>query len=380
MKKFLVLILLAASSAVLTVAVAGQVQLLRVPSRGIQPQAVRDRSGVVHLVCFKGDPAGGDLFYVRRGPPGSEFSKPLPVNSYAGSAIAIGAIRGAQLAVGSGGRVHVVWNGRPPRGGTYLEAPLCYTRLNDARTAFEPERNLITTARGLDGGSSIAADTKGQVYVLWHAPKEGNTNDEAGRALFIARSADDGRNFAPETLATAEPTGACPCCGMKALADDQGCVFAFFRGASDTVNRNGILLLSRDRGAHFQILREYPWRISTCPMSSAYLSEIATGVLAAAETQGRVFFVRVNPKTREVSSPVSPSQPGKYPVAVGNARGEVLLAWISGSSWGKGGVLEWQVYGANGEPTAEHGRAEGVPAWSFAAAFVDTDGNFVLLY
>jgi len=51
------------------------------------------------------------------------------------------------------------------------------------------------------------------------------------------------------------------------------------------------------------------------------------------------FFVRVDPKTGKVSQPVSPATKGKHPVAVGNARGEVLLAWTEGTGWGKGGAV-----------------------------------------
>ena len=36
--------------------------MIRTPDGGIQPQAVMDEQGVIHLVYFKGDPARGDLF------------------------------------------------------------------------------------------------------------------------------------------------------------------------------------------------------------------------------------------------------------------------------------------------------------------------------
>src|SRR5262249_43885903 len=43
------------------------VELLRTPDGGIQPQAVVDAKGTLHLIYFKGDKAeAGDLFYVRR--------------------------------------------------------------------------------------------------------------------------------------------------------------------------------------------------------------------------------------------------------------------------------------------------------------------------
>src|SRR5438876_10648727 len=90
---------------------APEVRLLRTPDDGIQPQAATDVKGVVHLIYFKGDPKAGDIFYVRREPGQNEFSKPIPVNTQPHSAMAMGTIRGAQLAVGKNGRVHVAWDG-----------------------------------------------------------------------------------------------------------------------------------------------------------------------------------------------------------------------------------------------------------------------------
>src|SRR4051794_40933055 len=85
----------------------GGVTLLETPDGGIQPQAAIDARGTIHLVYFKGDPAAGDLFYVRREPGKDDFTAPIRVNSQPGSAIAIGTIRGGQLALGKGGRIHV---------------------------------------------------------------------------------------------------------------------------------------------------------------------------------------------------------------------------------------------------------------------------------
>ncbi len=358
----------------------GHVALLRTPDEGIQPQGVVDDAGVVHLIYYKGDPAGGDIFYVHRPPGQEDFSNPIRVNKRAGSATALGSIRGAQLAVGKNGRVHVAWNGHAPEKGTYLDAPMLYTRLNDSGTGFETERNLITSAKGLDGGGTVAADREGNVYVFWHASKPGDTNGEAGRAVFVARSTDEGETFAPEKLATAKPTGACACCGMKAFADSRGNLFALYRGASDMVNRDEILLMSNNHAEHFTIISDHPWKLSSCPMSSAFLSESQADVLAAAETQGRVYFVRVDPSTGKVSAPVSPEAQGKHPVAVANGRGEVLLVWLEGTGWAKGGKVAWQIYGKDGEPTPQAGRADGVPPWSLAAAIAEPTGNFAIIY
>jgi hypothetical protein len=215
---------------------------------------------------------------------------------------------------------------------------------------------------------------------MWHAPKPGDTNEEAGREVFVARSVDDGKTFAPERLATQKPTGACGCCGMKAFADVEGNVFALYRGAWEMTNRNEILLMSRDHGESFEVLYEHPWKIGSCPMSSASLSESKAGVLAAAETHERVFFVRVDITSRKMSPPVSPETKGKHPVVIANSDGEILLVWTEGTGWAKGGAVAWQLYKPEGQPTSERGRVEGVPVWSLATAYAKPGGDFVILY
>src|SRR6266550_7548746 len=90
---------------------AEPVKLIATPDGGIQPQAAVDARGIVHLIYFKGEPGAGDIFYVRRGLGQETFSKPIQVNSQPHTAMAMGTIRGAQLAVGRNGRVHVAWDG-----------------------------------------------------------------------------------------------------------------------------------------------------------------------------------------------------------------------------------------------------------------------------
>lgn len=360
---------------------APKVQLLRPPEGGIQPQAAMDERGTLHLVYLKGDPKATDVFYVRQPAGRDTFSARLRVNRQRGSAMAIGTIRGPHLALGKNGRVHVAWNGSTVSD-KHAGVPMLYTRLNAAGTAFEPERDLITQAAGLDGGGSVAADPAGNVYVLWHALKPGSTEGEGNRAVFVARSTDDGRTFAREKLATAEPTGACGCCGMRAFADHAGTVFALYRAAGEKVNRDETLLISRNQGLDFAIANAHPWKISTCPMSSAFFSESGSGVLAAWETEGNVFFARVDPKTQSVSPAVSPASAprAKHPAVAGNARGEVLLAWTEGTGWQRGGTLAWQMFGPEGRPIGEINRAEGVPVWSLVSAVARPDGSFLVLY
>ena len=57
---------------------AGRVTLMKTPDGGIQPQAMVDASGTLHLIAFKGNPGAGDLFYYRRSPGSAGFSDPSP--------------------------------------------------------------------------------------------------------------------------------------------------------------------------------------------------------------------------------------------------------------------------------------------------------------
>jgi hypothetical protein len=354
------------------------VNVLRVPGGGLQPQASVDAAGTTHLIYFKGEPGAGDLFYARRASGTKEFRSPLRVNTEPGSAMAVGTIRGGQLAVGQN-TVHVAWNGHAPKGGSYMDAPMLYTRLNDAGTAFERERNLITFAGGLDGGGSITADNRGNVYVFWHVPKPGNTNGEAGRAVYVALSHDNGKTFSKETLTTSEATGACGCCGMKAYADSDGKLFALFRGATDAVNRDEILLAGR-AGEELKPVFRHPWKTPACPMSSASFAAAGGTTLAAWESRDNVFLSKIT--LDGAADPISPAGATrrKHPSICIDSKGEVLLVWTEGTAWGRGGNIAWQRYDRELHPIGEPGRAEGLPAWSLATAIAQPDGTFQIIF
>lgn len=215
---------------ILACAQTPSVSALRCPNDGIQPQVAVDSAGKVHLIYLKGEEGNSDIFYVTSADDGKSWSKPVRVNSDPRAAIATGTVRGAHLAIGKGNRVHVAWMGsstatpKAPSDST----PMLYARKNDAGDGFQPERNIITTATGLDGGGSLAADDAGNVYVAWHAPIPGKKG-EMNRAVWLASSKDDGRTFSPETQMNADPTGACGCCGMRLGIDSKGNLLALYR-------------------------------------------------------------------------------------------------------------------------------------------------------
>jgi hypothetical protein len=367
-----------------------KVRLLSVPSQGIQPQAVV-ASNELHLVYFTGDPKHGDIFYVRSDSFGRTFSSPIRVNSQEGSAIAVGAIRGGQISIGVKNRVHVAWNGSDvaePRGPINPEAgkpgsPMLYSRLNDSKDAFARQRNLMQETFGLDGGGSLAADHTGNVYVAWHGKAPGAREGEAGRQVWIARSRDEGITFAKESAATNQPTGACGCCGVRMFADSRGNIFGLFRSAKENVHRDIYLLRSNDAGNTFSVGLLHRWNINACPMSSMALNETGDEVLGAWETQTQVYFAPlsrgINYATSAIAAPAGYNPKRKYPSLARNKEGEILIAWVEGSGWQRGGLLGWQMFDQMGRPTLTCTTQTSVPVWSFPAAFCLPDNRFAII-
>jgi hypothetical protein len=372
-------------------AASSPVTLARIPQGGIQPEVAADARGVTHLLYFSGEPAAGNLFYVRSTSGGAAFTNAVRVNSQDGSAIATGTIRGGRLAIGRDGRVHVVWNGSntaAPKGLVNPAvgqpgAPLLYARSNAAGSAFEPQRNLIHRGYALDGGGSVAADGDGHVYAAWHAFAAGGPGGEDRRGVWVARSADDGATFTEEQPAWKEPTGACGCCGLTIFSAPSNALFLLYRAATALIHRDMYLLESNDQGRSFRGANVHKWEISTCAMTSASLAASGSRVFGAWETAGQVFYGEVDAKAARIPQAVpAPGEGGtrKHPRLAVNGRGQVLLVWTEGTAWARGGSLSWQLFDAAGRPAGVTGLAPGVPIWSFAAPVARPDGTFVIYY
>ena len=358
------------------------ITLLRTPREGIQPQTMLDRKGVLHMIYFKGDASAGDIEYVWGKPDGKNFSKPIRVNSDSSSAVAIGTVRGPQMAVGRNGRVYVIWFGARAQFGDPTNAmSVVFSRLNDSRTAFEAQRNLMQYARGGDGGISIAADAAGDVFVVWHAT--GSEPGEDHRQVYLARSTNDGKTFAREVPISPATLGACGCCGMRAFADEHGTLFVLYRAATESIHRDMTLLVSTDHGVTFHETTVGPWELNACPMSTAYLSEGGKRVLAAWEKAGQVYVDSIDPVSLKPSLPIAAPGDGnkrKHPAVAANLNGQVLLVWTEGTGWSKGGSLAWQLFDSAGKPASAEGRAPGVPVWGLSSVFADHQGNFTIVY
>jgi hypothetical protein len=360
-----------------------RVRVERTPHDGLQPEAMVDAQGTLHLIYLRGDPKACDVFYVRRGVGEAGFSAPRRVNSQPGSAVAIGTIRGAQLALGRNGRVHVLWNGATdaiPR--LPDSAPLLYSRLDDRGQAFEPQRPLNGGTVHLDGGGALAADERGRVFVVWQAGTAEGPRGERHRAVFAAVSADDGRTFAAGQAVSPGTAGVCACCALETALDGEGRLSILYRSATAEGSRDLTWLRSDEAGRAFQPSVLDAWRVASCPMSSMALVRQDGGRLWAAwETQGQVHRGLLEPAAGRAGGRLGPAggaRNRRHPALAtrGGPGDPVLMTWAIGTGWQKGGAVGWELTESSGRITT--GREEGLPVWSRPAAVAWPDGTFMV--
>lgn len=369
MKTILPLLLAALTAA------AADVRLERVPEGGVQPQIVTTSDGTLHLVYLKGDPRGCDVRHCVKKNGSASWSTPRTINSIPGSAIAAGTIRGAQIAAGKDGSLHIVWNGVGDHKRN-IPSPLLYTRSLDGGMSFEPQRDLRADTQALDGGASVAASAKGGVFVVWHGAPAGAEPGEIHRRVYILKSTDNGLTFSPPKIANADDPGVCACCSLRAFVTPSGELYTLYRAARSMSQRDIVLMTSHDGGTTFQHRDVGRWAINACPMSSASIISDGQHTRAAWEAEGKVFTALLDAKSDALA--VSESNT-RHPSLAVNSKGETLITWSIGTGWNKGGQLGWQVLDASGKPAAERGTRPGMPVWDFTAAYADGE-NFVILY
>jgi len=362
------------------------VNLEKTPHGGIQPQAIVDAGGTLHLLYYKGQPREGDLFYVTRSKGQKGFSSPLKVNNIEGSACCIGSIFRARMAIGRDGIVHVLWNGsfgfvrkkwekkgkeRSPEEFTYL----FYTRLADDGKSFKKQVNLNRNTYGLDGNGSISVDPNGVINVFWHA----NIKDRTDRMAFMVQSTNKGKSFSKETPVTRRPLGVCECCTMEAFTSSTGRTYVAYRTAEKT-GRDVVIFSPTTQDGRFNEVHRHPWKVFICPASTFAFAEDNRRVYAAWETKSHVYVKDMlsEAPARKVSSS---SKNGKYPSLAINAKGDRLTTWSTETGWGKGGYIQFQVTNRDGVLTAKSDRPKHFPAaYSFSSACALSTGDFVVFY
>lgn len=362
------------------------IRVERLPTGAVQPKLVRSSNGTLHLVYLSGDSKAADVYYQSRpAAPDSKWSDPVRVNSEAGSAIAIGTIRGPDITLGRGDSVHVVWNGSSKATANSTNgSPFLYANSKANPPQFSPQRSLNPTTRHLDGGGAITADSDGNLYAFWHSSGSSVPDGEEYRTVFMVQSRDAGDSFSMPRSISPASLGACGCCGLSALAEPKGKLHVLFRSAGQRQNRDMVLLTSTDGGVSFQETSTDPWKATQCPMS---LPSLALGsgnaLLLSWETGASVKWSRLDAKPPTGHNPKVPTGTGKrkHPVILQNSQGITLQLWSEGTGWQKGGAVEWQLFDTNDHAIGTVHRTENLPVWGRPAAVVlPGDRDFLVMF
>ncbi len=348
-------------------AAAPAVVVERVPDSGWQPKVKTDAGGMAHLAYLRGEAGKAEVVYRHRSATTTNWSDAVTVNSEPGSAIAVGSVRGVQLALGREGRVHFVWNGSGTAPLPTVGSPLLYASLAKGNALPSKQRNLSGDTKFLDGGAAIAADPDGHVYVVWHAAPAG-AEGEVNRRVFVARSDDDGSRFAPPVPVSAAGDGVCGCCGLQAaVAGDGSLLVLYRRAATGGADRDMMLLRSGDHGDTWSRETVGAWHFNQCPMSTAEISVTPDGTWLGWENQGRIQIAPWNPVKGVGVIRDFVGSGHKHPALAPGDGGNLVVAWTAGTGWQRGGTLEWSVSGDAGAGLVES--VPGVPVWGTVAAY-----------
>ncbi len=374
MPRTLVLTLLAA--AWLPALARADVRVVRAPNRGQVPDVAVDARGTLHLTYGTGQP--GNAFYVQSRDGGKTFSKPVKLNPDADT-VTCGMERGPRLALGKDGAIHVIWHGFYKKGGGVY-----YTRSTDGGRTFAPPRRLEEPQYGLDN-AALAADGRGNVYVLWTGGFPGFLRDpesEVASPIIWVRSTDNGATFSKnELLKSDHPASgaACGCCRLEARVAPGGELYIAFRGGYKGL-RDPWLLRGKGTENNFKCVRvsEDKWA-ANCPMQGIPLNVDGKGRVTVSwmsrnraywkfSTDGGATFAG-----KSITTPDQGTARQSFPLALPNIKGQVLLVWA------EGGQVRWAVYRADGTPTTERGVAGPQTGQNRPTAILGADGNFYVV-
>lgn len=375
---------------------ASPVKIIRCPDGGQRPRLRRDGLGILHMIYVDAASDGANLFYRRSTDGGDTFSEPIRVNGVDGSVDASESSRGASVATGRDGRVHVAWMGSEAtavevagEGGaaTRRERALFHARLADDRKSFEPEHNLIRSRWGITATPGITADAAGNVYVFWHAPGDELPPEGADptefRRVWMVSSADDGATFSEERVVDDVAKGATDRCGLDADIDEDGTIYALYRCSTER-RKDMRLLYSEDGGQTFGSSYVDTWRRRIPPQTNGMLKQGGHHLVATWETEGQVFFAPIRRKTNKILQPFSPkAKPDEIwrqrPTATGNEDVSILV-WVEGNRGEPPTRLGWRTFDILLRAPLDRGYIEDVPPGTVPDVFVRPDGSFAIVY
>lgn len=148
------------------------------------PQIATDSNGTIYMAWEDDTATNSNILFCRSTDGGATFSTPINISNTSGFSF------NPRLAVGIAGNVNVVWEDDTP-GNTVV----MFSHSTNAGVTFTTPINLSNDSAD-SGSQQIAADTTGNIYVVWE-------HDSLDLGIFFSRSTDGGATFsAPLVLST----------------------------------------------------------------------------------------------------------------------------------------------------------------------------------
>ena len=340
----------------------------RVPDGGIQPQLMRDSTGLTHLTYFKKDGNAaksrkGNLYYKQR-LGAANWTPAIKVSQQSFSHL--GPVSKASAMVDEMGRVHVVWF---IPGDGYL-----YSRSDPQRSKFETARAVVTEfTEGLDAEASLSG-TGNLITITWHA---GDLSNEAARTVYSLTSEDYGATFGNARRTSNPKLGACACCALTTQYDNRNSLQIAYRSAINNDGRHMRFLYRAPDNELFTTRTVGEWNINTCPVSSNHLN----GDWLVFETEDQLYKINLASgveATRLRKSEVRQ----KHPVVAVNKAGYRLVAWAEANGYFSGGSLALQLYNPGETLIDLHGpgTVRVIDDFSVVAASTLADDRFLIIY
>ena len=259
--------------------------------------------------------------------------------------------------------------------------------VDGGKTFSKPQ--AVSSQPGIDG-VTFAADDKGNVAVFWHMAVPKQEKIKQATFLWMARSKDNGRTFAPEEQVNVSNLGtlACSMCMMRARVAADGDVLLAYRTAEESI-RDFYVLKGKITGNDFKATRvnEDKWLIPTCPMCGPEMTLDAKGrPVVAFMSRNKVYWSVADAKVEKFSGHSGTPELYKdakdeiYPAAAMNAKGEVLMVWQNGPmSTTKTASVKWATYKPDGTPDGMSGTIGTTTSGTKATVVVGADDEFYIL-
>jgi hypothetical protein len=281
---------------------------IKVSDFGKQPAIAVDNANNLHVVFGQAD----EIFYTSSRNGGSSFATPQPMGRQ--DKLALGMTRGPQVITT---RDYVVIAAADHTGKI-----MAYRLKNNESEWGDPVNILNGDTTAKEGFIAIASGKENNVYAAWLDLRIGKKNN-----IFSAFSSDGGKTWSESKLVYASPEGrVCPCCRPSITADRKGNVYVMFRNDLNGA-RDLYVARSKDGGRSFapaQKLGEGTWIFDKCPMDGGGISTDAKGKVGTTwRRENTVYYSEPGMPERKIGE-------GRASSLVKNSRGNYLV-WQRGT-------------------------------------------------